>query len=108
LCEGNKCIIKNKEDESDKITVFTAKWCGACNTRVPKILEKAKTAGLKVNLVDIDNIDPKYEKMAKRVQFVPYIDYLGHEIDEDWLDLLIQNKKTREEKLRKFHINTGD
>jgi len=74
-----------------EITVYTAEWCGACKKRVPQILKKAQAAGLQVKLIDWDNdLSTKdKERLIKRVEFVPYIDYMGHEIEEDDLNLLI-------------------
>ena len=98
-CGGNdlKCVISNSEVlDSEKITVFTAKWCGACKRRVPQILRKARAAGLEVKLIDVDDVDPKDRKMLRRVEFVPHIDYLGHEIDEDELDLMCQSHRPEE------------
>ncbi len=92
-CTGNgfNCEVgKPEQEDKREITIFTAKWCGACKKRVPTILKKAQVAGLKVNLIDIDEVDPKFRKMAGRVQFVPQIDYKDREIDEDELDLLLK------------------
>lgn len=94
---GMKCVIGNQADENPgEITIFTAEWCGACKRRVPQILKKAQAAGLKVELVDVDNADPKYRKILRRVEFVPHIDYMGHEIDEEELDLICQRHKSKE------------
>jgi glutaredoxin len=94
MCEVNKCVIGNQAEENPReITVFTAKWCGACKRRVPQILKKAQTASLEVKLIDVDNADPKYEKMLRRVHFVPHIDYMGNEINEDELDRICRSHK---------------
>ena len=91
---GMKCETKNQgEINPNEITVFTAKWCGACKTRVPQILKKAQAAGLKVKLIDVDNVDPQDRKMLRRVKFVPHIDYMGHEIEEEEIDLLAKSKE---------------
>jgi thiol-disulfide isomerase/thioredoxin len=91
---GMKGVIANQEGENPgEITVFTAEWCGACKRRVPQILKKAQAAGLRVKLIDVDDADPKYRKMLRRVKFVPHIDYMGHEIYEDELDLVCQKTK---------------
>ena len=91
---GMKCVTKNQgEINPNEITVFTAKWCGACKTRVPQILKKAQAAGLKVKLIDVDNVDPQDRKMLRRVKFVPHIDYMGHEIEEEEIDLLAKSKE---------------
>jgi thiol-disulfide isomerase/thioredoxin len=91
---GMKCVTKNQgEIHPNEITVFTAKWCGACKRRVPQILKKAQAAGLKVKLIDVDNVDPQDRKMIRRVKFVPHIDYMGHEIEEEEIDLLAKSKE---------------
>lgn len=96
MCESNKCGIGNPTEENlQEILVFTAKWCGACKRHVPEILKKAETAGLAVKLIDVDNADPKYRKTLKRVEFVPHIDYMGHEIDEEELNRICQNLKQK-------------
>ena len=89
-----KCVIGNQEDENpEEITVFTAKWCGACKRRIPQILKKAQAAGLKVKLIDVDDADLEDRKMLRRVKFVPHIDYMGHEIEEEEIDLLGKSKE---------------
>ncbi len=99
VCTSNDlgCAIgKPEASNSKKLTIFTAKWCGACKSRIPQILKKAQALGLKVKLVDIDNPDSEDKKMLKRVGFVPYIDYMGQEIDEDELDLMYKNREPKE------------
>jgi len=87
-----KCITGNQaEDNPEEITVYTAEWCGACKRRIPQILKKAQAAGLKVKLIDVDKVDPQDEKMLRRVKFVPYIDYMEHEIEEEEIDLLTKS-----------------
>ena len=99
MCEGNKRTIGNHEKAGpNKITIFTAKWCGACKQRVPQILKKAQEAGFQVKLVDIDDAPPEEKKLLKHVRFVPHIDYMGHEIDEDELDRLCKNHNLWEAK----------
>jgi thiol-disulfide isomerase/thioredoxin len=94
MCVGNNCGIGNQSKlKSGEITVFTAKWCGACKRRVPQILKKAQAAGLKVKLIDVDSVDPQDRKLLRRVEFVPHIDYMGHEIEEEDLDLLAKSKE---------------
>jgi thiol-disulfide isomerase/thioredoxin len=91
---GTKCVIGKEEEENrGEITVFTAAWCGACKRRVPHILKKAQAAGLSVKLIDVDDADPSYGKTLRRVKFVPHIDYMGHEIEEDEIDLIAEHKE---------------
>ena len=98
MCEGNSCGIGNQIESPKEITIFTAEWCGACKERVPQIMKKAQAAGLKVNLIDIDNVDPKdKKKLLKRVEFVPHIDYMGKEIDEEDLDQLAKKTIPKED-----------
>ena len=90
---GMKCVTGNQSEENPgEITVFTAKWCGACKRRIPQILKKAQAAGLKVKLIDVDNADLEDGKMLRRVKFVPHIDYMGREIEEEELDLLAKSE----------------
>lgn len=56
-------------------------------------MKKAQAAGLKVKLIDVDNVDPQDRKMLRRVKFVPHIDYMGHEIEEEEIDLLAKSKE---------------
>jgi thiol-disulfide isomerase/thioredoxin len=98
MCEGNKCGIGNQIECPKEIMIFTAEWCGACKRRVPQIMKKAQAAGLKVNLIDIDNVDLKdKKKLLKRVEFVPHIDYMGKEIDEEDLDQLAKKTMPKED-----------
>lgn len=70
--------VQNSDSESlsSQITVYMAKWCGACKKRVPIILRKAQDAGLRVKLVDWDDdlSDEDRERLADEVEFVPFID----------------------------------
>ena len=98
MCEGNRCGIGNQIESPKEITIFTAEWCGACKRRVPQIMKKAQAAGLNVNLIDINNVDPKdKKKLLKRVEFVPHIDYMGKEIDEEDLDQLAKKTIPKED-----------
>ena len=95
MCETKTCRIGDKSKlRSEDVTVFTAKWCGACKQRVPQIVKRAQAAGLKVNLIDIDDADSQYRRMLSRVAFVPHIDYMGREIEEENLTNYV--KKTVE------------
>jgi thiol-disulfide isomerase/thioredoxin len=90
---GMKCLTGSQSEENPgEITVFTAKWCGACKRRVPQILKKAQTAGLRVRLIDVDNAGLEDGKMLRRVKFVPHIDYMGREVEEEELDLLAKSE----------------
>lgn len=96
---GMKCVIGNPARKNPKgITVYTAKWCGACKTRVPQIIKKAKAAGLEVKTIDWDEdlTEIQREKLQRRVQFVPYIEYMGKEINEEEIELINQPHKIKE------------
>lgn len=101
-CTGRTCkVVKPSDDLSNEITVFTAKCCGACKKRVPGILKKANAVGLKVRLIDTDEVDlekatPRDRKMFRRVEFVPHIDYMGHQIEEEELDQIIKTRAPKE------------
>ena len=77
--EGMKCRV-SKLGDSKKVTVYTAKWCGACKSQVPRILELAQSGGFTVELIDVDSEDSEVRKMVRHVRFVPHIEYLGLEI----------------------------
>ena len=47
MSEGMRCRI-SKPGDSKKITVYTAKWCGACKNQVPRIQEIALIGGFAV------------------------------------------------------------
>lgn len=105
-----KCTIEPKSvekresvelnaEESQIVTVFTAKWCGACKSRVPEIVKRATAAGFEVKLIDIDdveNVEPKERKILRRVEYVPHIDYMGHEVEEEELDRICKANKAKE------------
>ena len=94
-----KHVIGNQEEASREITVYTAKWCGACKKHIPQILKKAEVTGIRVKLIDWDDdlSDEERERLSERVEFVPYIDYMGREIDEEELDLICLSHKSEEE-----------
>jgi len=72
--------LVSRPGDSKKVTVYTAKWCGACNSQVPRILELAQSGVFTVELIDVDSEDPEVRKMVQHVRFVPHIEYLGLEI----------------------------
>jgi hypothetical protein len=88
-CTPISCEIGSSQ--SPEFTIYTAKWCGSCRRFVPIIVKRIREAGLGVKLVDVDGLSIPELKL-RRVQFVPHIDYLGREIDEDELDRLIRSK----------------
>ena len=69
-----RCWV-GKPGDSRKFTVYTAKWCGACKSQVPKIQTLAQMYGFEVELVDVDAPEAKSR--------VPHIEYLGLEISFD-------------------------
>ena len=75
-----RCWV-GKPGDSKKFTVYTAKWCGACKSQVPKIQTLAQMYGFEVELVDVD--DPEAKSRVQHVRFVPDIEYLGLEISID-------------------------
>jgi len=91
-------LMNGKEGNSNEIIVYTAKWCGACKKRVPQIVKKAQAAGLQVNLIDWDEDLSTRDRgrLIARVEYVPYIDYLGREIDEEELDSICLSQKPEE------------
>ena len=87
-----------REANPNEVIIYTAKWCGACKKRVPKIMKKAQAAGLNVKLVDWDEdlSTRDRERLITSIEYVPYIDYLGREIDEAELDSICLSQKPRE------------
>ena len=90
-----------REANPNEVILYTAKWCEACKRRVPKIMKKAQAAGLQVKLIDWDEdlstLDR--ERLIARVEYVPYIDYLGREIDEEELDSMCRGHQLGERAL---------
>lgn len=88
MSDGMKCRI-SKPGDSKKVTVYTAKWCGACKSQVPRIQELAQSGGFTVELIDVDSEDPETKRRAEHVRFVPHIEYLGSEISfGEFLDII--------------------
>ena len=87
-----------KGENPSEIIFYTAKWCGACKKRVPKIMKKAQAAGLNVKLVDwAEDLSTRdRERLITSIEYVPYIDYLGREIDEAELDSICLSQKPGE------------
>jgi thiol-disulfide isomerase/thioredoxin len=79
LGDGMKCVVV-KPGDSRKVIVFTAKWCGACEEAVPRILELARLGGFAVELIDVDGEDPADRRRSRPVRYVPCIEYMGLEI----------------------------
>ena len=84
MSDEMKCLIR-KPGDSKKVTVYTAKWCGACKKEVAMIQNLALLYRFTVELVDVDNKDPEVQKRVQHVRFVPHIEYLGEEISFDEL-----------------------
>ncbi len=74
-----KCRVI-KPGDTRRVTVYTAKWCGACKNQVPRIQELAQSSGFTVELIDVDSKDPEVQRRFQHVRFVPHIEYLGLEI----------------------------
>jgi len=89
MSDGMRCRISRPGD-SKKVTVYTAKWCGACKDQVPRIQELAQSGGFVVELVDVDSEDPEIRVRVQHVRFVPHIEYLGSEISFNELVRIIK------------------
>ena len=76
---GMKCRVI-KPGDTTRVTVYTAKWCGACRVQVPRIQELVGSGEFTVELIDIDSEDPEVQRRVQHVRFVPHIEYLGLEI----------------------------
>jgi hypothetical protein len=72
-----------------KLTIYHAKWCGNCKSVLPPLLSMAGKVGVKIDLIDVDNVATK--SMCAHVKWVPYIEQNGSEISvEELLHLLLE------------------
>jgi thiol-disulfide isomerase/thioredoxin len=67
-----------KENRIDKITIYYANWCETCKKTVPNLMSMAEKVGLKIELIDVDNIYTK--NLCMHIKWVPYIEHNGLEI----------------------------
>lgn len=62
------------------LRVYTASWCQACKTELPKIREAANKLGVAVQITDVDRCDVKKHPRCATIEFVPTVYYKGREV----------------------------
>ena len=84
-----------RKDGQEVFTIYFAKWCGTCKNVVPKLTSVARSAGLGVRLIDVD--DPNVRELCSHVRWVPYIEYDRSEISiQEFLQIVSDLKETEE------------
>lgn len=82
-------MVTSEEAQIGKITIFHANWCETCKSIVPILVSRAEKVGVKIDLIDVDNVATK--SMCTHVKWVPYIEQNGSEISVDeLLQLLLE------------------
>ncbi|MGC5319337.1 thioredoxin family protein [Micromonospora arida] len=56
-----------------RVLYFTAAWCGPCRSFGPMLTREAEARGLKVERIDLDEVDGRAIALAHDVQSVPTV-----------------------------------